>query len=193
MGPAELGVGDRIQDWLARANREFRRSYGDCRRRHRVAQTPTTLLEARGSKERARGLRKPRPEANSESAKRKEYGRREPSAFGNASGDESSKVPKTKRSKVKKRKIAAAPPPRTATKIELGKSSSRRSRSREPSAQSVDAVRQPAPEVRGSLSGAYRRFGCWPRRPALDLAGGKQALPQPAVVSRCRGATRFAR
>ena len=38
---------------------------------------------------------------------------------------------------------------------------------------SVDTVGQPAAEVRGVYRAPTKRFGCWPRRPALDLAGGK--------------------
>lgn len=96
-------------------------------------------------------------------------------------------VPKTK---PELRKIAAAPPPRTATKIELGKSSSRRSRSREPiasrSTQYVNRRRRCAAFI-GRLP-TFRLLA-----PSSGAgSGGREigAAVVPAVVSRYRDATR---
>ena len=89
-----------------------------------------------------------------------------------------------------KRKIAAAPPPRTAKKIELGKSSSRPSRSRSPiasrSKQYVNRRRRCAAFI--GRPPTFRLLA-----PSSGAGSGGQeidAAATPAVVSRRRGATR---
>ena len=179
-GPTELGVGDRIQDWLARANREFQTTIirrlstpppggvndDEIARKLEEVKKQEALAAAakRAEDERKAAEAERAKQAHAEQAKQTKLAKEHRTAGcgsqappGSARSEPTrphERLPKKPQQKLpqktlKKRKIAAAPPPRTATKIELGKSSSRRSRSRDADRRSVDAVRQPAPEVRG--------------------------------------------